>query len=122
MVSKLGIFRSIIVGGVAQLFSPFMYTWLTMIGHSIPALIATTTVQSIACGLGSTILIIYVSSLCKKGGTTATQYALIYSFSSLTRTILSSSSGLCATYMDWTTFFMCTTLMGLPVFLIIKKL
>lgn len=122
LVSKLGIFRSIIVGGVAQLFSPFMYTWLTMIGHSIPALIATTTVQSIACGLGSTILIIYVSSLCKKGGTTATQYALIYSFSALTRTILSSASGLCATYMDWTTFFMCTTLMGLPVFLIIKKL
>ncbi len=122
LVAKFGIFRSIIIGGIAQLLSPFMYTWLSMVGHSIPAFIITTTVQCLACGLGSTVLIIYVSSLCKKGGTTATQYALIYSFSSLTRTVLSSASGFCAAYMDWTTFFMCATLLGLPVFLIIKKL
>jgi PAT family beta-lactamase induction signal transducer AmpG len=79
-------------------------------------------VQNLACGLGSTVLIIYVSSLCKKDGTTATQYALIYSFSSLSRTVLSSISGFCAAYTNWSTFFVVTTLIGLPVFLIIKKL
>ena len=122
LVTKFGVFRSIIIGSAAQLLSPFMHAWLSLMRHSIPALVITTTVHNIACGLGSTILVIYVSGLCKKGGTTATQFALIYSFSSLTRTLLSSASGICATYMDWTTFFMGTTLLGLPVFLIIKKL
>jgi MFS family permease len=122
LVTKLGIFRSIIVGGSVQLLSPCMHAWLAVMRHNIPALIITTTVHNIACGLGSTILVIYVSSLCKKSGTTATQFALIYSFSSLTRTILSSASGICAAYVDWSTFFVCTTLIGLPVFFIIKKL
>jgi PAT family beta-lactamase induction signal transducer AmpG len=122
LVAKLGLLRSIVIGAIIQLLSPFTCAWLAVVGHSIPALVATTTVQNLACGLGSTVLIIYVSSLCKKDGTTATQYALIYSFSSLSRTVLSSISGFCAAYTNWSTFFVVTTLIGLPVFLIIKKL
>lgn len=117
----LGIFRSIIIGGAIQLLSPFMHALLTLTGHSITMLILTTTVHSLCCGLGSTILVIYVSSLCKKGSA-ASQFALIWSFSSLTRSILSSSAGIIAQRSDWTTFFICTTLLGLPIFLIIKKL
>lgn len=122
IVHKLGIFKSIIVGSVVQLLSPCMYTFLSIVGRDISILIITTTVQSIANGLGATILIIYISSLCKKDGKIATQYSLIYSFSSLTRVLLSSISGICAKYVDWTTFFMITTLLGIPVFFIIKKL
>jgi MFS family permease len=121
LASKLGIFRSIIIGGAIQLLSPLMHTWLSITGHNINMLILTTTVHSLCCGLGSTILVIYVSSLCKKGAS-ASQFSLIWSFSSLTRIILSSSSGLFANYTDWTTFFVCTTLLGLPIFIIIKKL
>ena len=121
VANKYGIFRSIVVGGVIQLLSPFMHALLTLVGHDIQMLIVTTTVHSICCGFGSTILVIYVSSLCKKGSA-ASQFALIWSFSSLTRTLLSSSSGICANYTDWTTFFIGTTLLGLPVFFIIKKL
>jgi len=121
ITSRLGIFRSIIIGAAIQLLSPFMYTWLTIAGHDIQMLIIATTVHSLCCGLAATILVIYVSSLCKKGAA-ASQFALIWSFSSLTRTLLSSGSGLCANYTDWTTFFIGTTLLGLPVFFIIKKL
>ncbi len=121
LASRLGIFRSIVIGGVIQLLSPFMHAWLTISGHSIQMLILTTTVHSLCTGIGSTILVIYVSSLCKKGAA-ASQFALIWSFSSLTRTLLSSASGFCADYTDWTTFFICTTLLGLPIFFIIKKM
>lgn len=122
LVNKLGIFKSIIIASIVQLLSPCMYALLSMVGHNISILILTTTVQSIANGLGATILIIYISSLCKKDGKTATQYSVIYSFSSLTRILLSSISGFCAPYFDWTTFFILTTLLGIPVFFIIKKL
>ena len=114
--------RGIIIGSSAQLLSQFIYAWLATMQHNILALIITTTFHNIACGLGSTVLVIYVSSLCKRGGATATQFALIYSFSSLTRTVLSSFAGIFATYTDWVTFFISTSFIGLPVFLFIKKL
>ena len=122
LVTKLGILRSIVLGSVFQLFSPISYVWLSIIGHSIYGLVITTTIQGLACGVGSTLLVIYISSLCKKDGNTATQYSLIYSFGSLTRVILSSLSGLFASYVTWTTFFIITTLFGLPVFWIISRL
>lgn len=121
LVSRLGIFRGIIIGGAVQLLSPFMHTWLTISGHDIQMLIITTTIHSLSCGLAGAILVIYISSLCKKGAA-ASQFALIWSFSSLTRTILSSGSGLFASCTNWTTFFIFTTFAGLPIFLIIKKL
>lgn len=121
LASRLGIFRSIMVGGTIQLLSPMMHTLLTISGHNVQMLIITTTIHSLACGLTGAILVIYVSSLCKKGSA-ASQFALIWSFSSLTRTILSSGSGFCANYIDWTTFFIITTCAGLPIFFIIKKL
>ena len=122
LVTKFGMLRGIIIGSSAQLLSQFIYAWLATMQHNILALIITTTFHNIACGLGSTVLVIYVSSLCKRGGATATQFALIYSFSSLTRTVLSSFAGIFATYTDWVTFFISTSFIGLPVFLVIKKL
>lgn len=122
LVNKFGILKSIIIGGIVQLLSPFMYVMLSVVGHNILSLILTTTVQSIASGLSTTILIIYISSLCQKSGKTATQYSLIYSFSSLTRVLLSSVSGYFVHHVSWTNFFIFTTLLGFPVFFIIKKL
>lgn len=101
--------------------SPIFHAWLSIVGHNVNSLILTTTVHNFCCGVGSTILVIYVSSLCKKGNT-ASQFSLIWSFSSLTRIILAASSGVIAAYTNWLTFFIGATILDLPVFIIIKKL
>ncbi len=120
LTAKIGIYKSILIAGIMQLLSPLMFMFLSIVGHDILIFTITITVQNFFCGLGGTVLLIYLSSFCK-GKFIATQYSIISSFSSFSRIALSFLSGICANYMEWPRFFLFNALFSmLFVFVFLK--
>lgn len=97
-----------------QILSPIMLYIASIMDHSLTIFYLSQVVQSFVCGIGSTLFMIYISSLCS-GGFTATQFSIIYSFSSISRIILASGSGWLMGYlkMDWHILFFLTSLAGM---------
>jgi len=118
LAAKIGIFHSVLIGGVIQLLSPLMFMILATIGHDIQIFIITVTMQNFCSGFAGTIIAIYFASLCN-GEFVATQYSIIASFSSLSRILLASLGGICAQYLTWPVFFLGNTLFSMlfiPIF------
>ncbi|MCC8418485.1 MAG: MFS transporter [Rickettsia endosymbiont of Glossina mortisans submortisans] len=118
LAAKMGIFHSVLIGGVIQLLSPLMFMILATIGYDIRIFIITVTVQNFCAGFAGTIISTYFASLCNSEFV-ATQYSIIASFSSLSRIILASLGGICAKYLTWSIFFLGNTLFSMlfiPIF------
>ncbi len=68
--------------------------------------------------MAGTALITWLSSLCSPAFT-ATQFALLSSLASLSRTVVASSGGVLSEKIGWTQFFVLTSVVGLPAILLI---
>lgn len=121
LVSKLGVFKGVLICGSVQILSPLMFMILALTGHNIAVFITTITIQNFCCGLGGTALGIYYSGLCN-GQFVATQFALIASFSSLVRISLSFLGGVLADYIDWPQFFFINSLFSMLFIVMFLKL
>ena len=124
IASKFKIVKCILYCGFAQMASPLILYGMSFIGHNNEvALLASQCVQGFVCGLGTTVLVIYLSSLCS-GGFTATQFAVIYSFSSIARIILSASAGWIVQqlHLSWATLFFWTTIVSISFIIPALKL
>jgi PAT family beta-lactamase induction signal transducer AmpG len=78
----------------------------------------TIAVENVTTGMGTTAFVAYLSSLCNVAYT-ATQYALLTSFMAFSRTAMSSGAGWLAERVDWTSFFVLTTLAAVPGLLLL---
>lgn len=113
MVLRLGILKSVLFGAISMALTNLLYAGLAVIGPSVPALVVVISIENLANGIGGTAFIAYLSSLCNLAYT-ATQYALLSSFMNVARTFLASGGGWLADQVDWATFFVITTLAGIP--------
>ena len=120
VVSKVGLRNGLIIGGIVQILSPLMFLILSINGHNEFVFFVTVGIQSFSCGVGSTAFVAYLSGICR-GGYTATQFAVLYSFSSMSRIILSSVSGYAADHVTWASFFAVTTLLSILFILVLKE-
>ncbi len=109
------------VCGSLQLLSPLAFIPLIWVGHDMSTFMFSIAVQQLCCGMGHTAFVTYLSSLCTKN-LTATQFSLLYSLSSLSRIFLSAVGGFISDCVEWSTFFLCVTLSGIPFLYILIKL
>lgn len=113
MVMRFGILKSVLFGAITMALTNLLYAALALIGPSVPALVVVISIENLANGIGGTAFIAYLSSLCNLAYT-ATQYALLSSFMNIARTLLASGGGWLADQVDWATFFVLTTVAGIP--------
>ncbi len=113
LVARAGILRSLLVGGVLQAASNLMFVFQAVVGHSVPALAATITVENLSGGLAAGAFVAYLSSLCNVAFT-ATQYALLSSLAAFAGRLFASAGGAIAEHVPWTSYFALTTLAALP--------
>jgi len=121
MVTKLTFRESLLFSGLAQMLSNLMFVYQDYVGYDSIALICTITVENLASGMGATVMIAYLSSLCSLKFA-ATQYALLSSIVTLSRNIISGFSGIIVDNFNWTTFFLVSTIAALPALLLISKI
>lgn len=121
MVNKLNFREALLYSGIAQMLSNLMFVYQDYVGHDSLALISTITVENLASGMGATVMIAYLSSLCSIKFA-ATQYALLSSIVTLSRNVISGFSGIVVDNYNWTIFFLVSTIAALPALILISKI
>jgi MFS transporter, PAT family, beta-lactamase induction signal transducer AmpG len=117
-VTRIGVFRALLVCGVLQMLSNLMYAVQTWAGHDLMALSLTIGIENLTNGMGSAAFVTYLSGLCSVAFT-ATQYALLSSLAAVGRTILSAWGGKLASILGWTPFFIVSTALCVPGLLLL---
>jgi PAT family beta-lactamase induction signal transducer AmpG len=113
MVNRLGVIKSLWIGGLAQLVSNFAYVVLAWAGPDPWVLGAAIGIENFASGMGITAFVAYMSGLCNVAYT-VTQYALLTSLMNVGRTLLSAPAGYLAETVSWPGFFLLTVVFALP--------
>ena len=118
LVARLGVFRSLLLFGVAQSLGNLFYVLQALAGHDVRALALCVFVENLTAGMAGSALVAYISGLCNVAYT-ATQYALLSSLTAVGRTLFASASGKLADVMGWPSFFLFTTVVTLPALLLL---
>jgi PAT family beta-lactamase induction signal transducer AmpG len=118
VVARRGILPALLLGGVLQMLSNFMYVAQVLAGHSNAMLAVSIFTENFTNGMGSAAFVAYLSSLCSLAFT-ATQYALFSSLAALPTRLLSAPSGWLVDRLDWIPFFLLTTAAAVPGILLL---
>ncbi len=118
IVARIGLFRTLMIGGVLQAATNLLFTVLALRGHDIDWLGIAITADNLAGGIAAAAFVAYLSGLCNRAFT-ATQYALLSSFMAQGRTLMSTPSGWLAQKLDWPEFWALTALMAIPGLLLL---
>jgi MFS transporter, PAT family, beta-lactamase induction signal transducer AmpG len=115
---RWGIRRSLIVCGILQSLGNLFFVLQAVGGHRVGYLALCVTAENFTGAMAGTALITWLSILCSPAFT-ATQFALLSSLASLSRTVIASSGGVLSQRMGWAHFFVLTSVVGLPAILLI---
>lgn len=117
-VSRLGLYRSLLIGATASAVSHALFAWLSMQGADLQALVIAISFDNFAGSFSGTALIAYMSGL-TAAGFSATQYALLSSLYALPGKLVGGISGFIVVAYGYTAFFAMTAAIALPVLLLI---
>jgi MFS transporter, PAT family, beta-lactamase induction signal transducer AmpG len=113
LVARLGLWRSLVIFGLAQALSDAAYAMLAVTGKSHVGLVLTITVDNFCTGLATSAFVAFLMAQCNRA-LSATQYAILTSLSSVSGRVLGVPSGYLAQAIGWPMFFICTLAIGLP--------
>lgn len=114
LVFRLGLMLSLALSVALMAGSNLMFLLLSWVGPDLTLFHAVILVENVTGGLGTTVFVAYLSSLCNLHYT-AVQYALLTSFMQLLgKFVIVPSSGFFADAVGWSTFFLTSTLFALP--------
>ena len=113
LVGQAGIMRAVLIGGILQALSNFVFIWQAQVGADIAVLSVTVFVENATGGIGTAAFVAYISSLSQRQYS-ATHYALLSAFAATARTFLASGGGWLSEQMSWEWFFLATAFTALP--------
>jgi MFS transporter, PAT family, beta-lactamase induction signal transducer AmpG len=118
VTTRYGIRRALILCGILQSLGNLFFVLQAVGGHRIGYLALCVTAENLTGAMAGTALVAWLSSLCSPAFT-ATQYALLASLASLSRTVVASRGGALSEQIGWAQFFLLTSIVGLPAILLI---
>lgn len=114
LIARLGVMRVLLLGALLSMAGNALFVWLSSQGHDVHGLMVTVSVDYLAGGVASSALVAYLSSLTSVTFS-ATQYALLSSLMLLLPKTLAGFSGAFVEHHGYTTFFITTTTLGVPI-------
>ena len=121
VVYRWGIIPSLLIFGFLQMISTAGFAVLAIVGNHLPTLTAVIAFENLTGGMGTTAFVAFMASLTDKRFT-ATQYALLSSFMGIPRVLAGSITGVLATWLGWTGFFVLCTFLAIPGLVLIAQL
>ncbi|MEN8179078.1 MAG: MFS transporter [Pseudomonadota bacterium] len=118
LMMRLGVMRILFVGGLLAAATNLLFALLATLGHDVLMLTLVISIDNLSAGLATAAFVAYLSSLTNVSYS-ATQYALFSSVMLLLPKFLGGFSGVMVDSVDYPTFFLITTLMGVPVLVLI---
>jgi len=115
---RFGVMRILIWGACLSAASNLLFSWLSLHGHDVRALIGVISADNLSSGIASAAFIAYLSSLTNIKYS-ATQYAMLSSVMLLLPKFLAGFSGVFVNQFGFSYFFIATALLGCPVLLLL---
>jgi PAT family beta-lactamase induction signal transducer AmpG len=112
--------KALIVFGILQGASTFVFILLEFTGRQIWALSVVIGVENLCGGMGTAAYIALMMALCNTRFT-ATQYALLSSLMAVSRYVTGAPTGYLVVATGWMAFFAVCTLAALPALLLLKR-
>jgi PAT family beta-lactamase induction signal transducer AmpG len=112
---RYGIYRGLMIGGIAMAASNVMFSAMALVGPNKALFAATVFIDGFTAAWSSVALVAFISLLCNQAFSAA-QYALMASLGVFGRTLLASSSGFIVDGLEgnWALFFVLTAVMVIP--------
>lgn len=121
LLTKMNLYRALILFGIFQALSNLMFMILAIAGKSFALFVSTVIIENFTGGMGTTAFLALLMALCNHRFA-ATQYAVFSSLASLGRVIISPTSGFVVDAIGWETFYFLTFLIAMPGLILIVKL
>jgi len=118
---RFGVMRILLLGAILSAATNLLFMLLANNGHSIALLSTVIAADNLSAGIASAAFIAYLSSLTNISFT-AVQYAILSSLMTLLPKVLGGYSGTMVNEFGYSTFFLITTALGLPVIFLILYL
>jgi len=115
---RYGVMKILFLGAVLSAVTNLLFIWLSQSGGDIAMLYMVIGADNLSAGLASAAFIAFLSSLTNISFT-AVQYAIFSSLMTLLPKVLGGYSGTIVESVGYTNFFILTTLLTLPVLLLI---
>lgn len=121
VLSRAGLWRSLVWLGIIQMLSNGGYALLATFGGERPGFYAAAIVESFTGGLGTAAFLAFLMAICDKRFA-ATEYALLSALFALTRTVSGAASGWITDATGYAFFFWLTLLLGVPGLLLLTRM
>lgn len=118
---RIGVLRTLFLGGALSALTNLLFAWLATQGHNVVYLVLTVSADNLAAGIASVAFLAYLAGLTNKAYT-ATQYAIFSSIMLLLPKFLAGFSGFIVESVGYSVFFVATAAIGLPVLLLIAAI
>ncbi len=118
MANRYGVMRILMLGAILSAGTNLIYVWLAWVGNDAAVLYLAVTADNLAAGLASAAFVAFLSSLTSVAFT-AVQYAIFSSLMTLLPKVLGGYSGTMVEAIGYPAFFVFTTLIGVPVLLLV---
>jgi MFS transporter, PAT family, beta-lactamase induction signal transducer AmpG len=115
---RYGVIRILFLGAGLAAATNLLFMVLAFAGHSLPLLYLVIAADNLAAGLASAAFVAFLSSLTSIRFT-AVQYAVFSSLMTLVPKIFGGYSGTMVDAFGYPAFFLLTTVMGIPVLLLV---
>lgn len=114
MTTRFGVYKMLWWGAILASGTNILFMILAKAGPNLPLLYLVISADNLAAGLASAAFVAFLSSLTDVSFT-AVQYAIFSSLMTLIPKIIGGYSGGMVDALDYSGFFLATTIMGLPV-------
>ena len=118
LVNKYGTLRILALGAVLAIITNLLFVVFTYVGNNVGMLALVISADNLASGIGTAAFITYISSLTNVAFS-ATQYALFSSIMLLFPKFLAGFSGVFVDHFGYNWFFFATSMLGVPVLVLI---
>lgn len=118
LAQKIRIMHMMMLGAILAASTNLLFMWLALHEKNTAWLYIAVGLDNLAGGLATTVFVVFLSSLTNIRFT-AVQYALLSSLMTLSPKILGGYSGAIVQEIGYPQFFLFTTLIGLPILLLI---
>ena len=113
IVNRIGIFRSLLWLGLAQLVSNLGYVVIAAVELPRESIYVASMIESFTQGLGTAAFLSFLMNLCDKEHA-ATQYAILSALFALTRDVAGAFTGIGVESFGYAVFFAATTALAIP--------
>lgn len=113
LMPLLGLYRSLMIFGIAQMLSNGFFMWMAMVPKSIVLMASGLFIENFCGGLSAVAFVAFLMMLCNRRYT-ATQYALFSALSAVGRVFIGPLAGVVVKQFGWVDFYLISVLIGVP--------